>query len=38
MGDMQKEMPAMESKDSIEGKNMSVDLNSGKITLRQVIE
>ncbi len=35
MEDMEKEMPAMESKDSIEGKNMNMDLKIGTVRFGQ---
>ncbi|WP_434351069.1 hypothetical protein [Trichococcus flocculiformis] len=35
MEDMQKEMPAKKSKDSIEGKKMSMDLKSGTFRFGQ---
>ena len=35
MEDMEKEMPSMESKDSIEGKKMNMDLKSGTVRFGQ---
>lgn len=35
MEDTKKEMPAKESKDSIEGKNMKMDLTSGTVRFDQ---
>ncbi|CZQ83627.1 Hypothetical protein Tpal_468 [Trichococcus palustris] len=35
MGDTEKEMPTMESKDSIEGKKMNMNLKSGTVRFGQ---
>ena len=35
MEEIEKEMPTMESKDSIEGKKMNMDLKSGTVIFRE---